>query len=253
MDYHHGKFVWFEHLSHDLPKATAFYDALFGWRTEPVGIPASVPYPTIYNAGHAIGGFREAPADTAVRWVTYLSVPDVDVSFRDAIAAGATPVMPPTEYGTVGSGAVLADPTGAEFVIWQSTRGDPPDAAEIAIGDWYWNELATTDESRALAFYESAFGFSSEAMDMGPMGTYYVLKKDGKPRAGLMRAPQPADGSGWLPYVRVADCDDSATKAQSLGARIAMPPSDIPQVGRFSVLIDPLGAAIAVIRPQPAT
>jgi predicted enzyme related to lactoylglutathione lyase len=252
MDYHHGKFVWFEYLSRDIPKASAFYDALFGWHTETVEIPDSVPYPMIHHGGHGIGGFREAPAGTAVRWMPYLSVPDVDVSFREAITAGANPLMPPIEYGTVGCGALLADPTGAEFVIWKSTRGDPPDVAETAIGDWYWNELLTTDESRARLFYETAFGFTSEGTDMGPMGTYYLLKKDGKARAGLMRAPQPADGSSWLPYVRVADCDGSAAKAQSLGARIAMPPRDIAGIGRFSVLIDPLGAAIAVMRGQPA-
>jgi len=52
--------------------------------------------------------------------------------------------------------------------------------------------------------------------------------------------------------VRVADCDASAAKAQSLGARIATPPRNIPGIGRFSVLIDPLGAAIAVMQSQPA-
>ncbi|MEO6973839.1 MAG: VOC family protein [Rhodoferax sp.] len=252
MDYHHGKFVWFEHLSHNVSKASDFYDALFDWRTDTVDIPAGVPYPAIYNAGRGIGGFREAPADTAVRWMSYLSVPDIDASFRDAIAAGGKPIMPPIEYGTIGCGAVLADPTGAELVIWKSTRGDPADAAETAIGDWYWSELVTTDESKALAFYESAFGFTSESVDMGPMGTYYLLKKDGRPRAGLRRAPQSADGSSWLPYVRVADCDGSAAKAHSLGARIAIPPRDIPGIGRFSVLIDPLGATIAVMRGQSA-
>ena len=251
MDYHHGKFVWFEHLSRDLPKARAFYDALFGWCTDTVEIPGSVPYPMIHHGGHGIGGFREAPVGTSVRWMPYLSVADVDASFRDAIAAGGKPIMPPIEYGAVGSGALLADPTGAEFVIWTSTRGDPPDAAEIAVGDWYWAELVTTDETKALAYYESVFGFTSEGMDMGPMGTYYLLKKDGTPRAGLMRAPEPNDGSNWLPYVRVADCDVSTTKAQSLDARIAVPPRDIPGIGRFSVLIDPLGAAIAVMQSQP--
>ena len=252
MDYHHGKFVWFEHLSRDIPRARAFYDALFGWRCNTVKIPDSVPYPMIHHGRHGIGGFREAPVGTPVRWMPYLSVPDIDASFRAAIAAGGKPLMPPIEYGAVGCGALLADPTGAEFVIWKSTRGDPPDAAEIAVGDWYWSELVTTDEKKALTYYESAFGFTSEGMDMGPMGTYYLLKKDGIPRAGLMKAPQPNDGSNWLPYVRVADCDASAAKAQSLGARIAMPPRDIAGIGRFSVLVDPLGAAIAVMQSQPS-
>ena len=252
MGYHHGKFVWFEHLSRDIPKARAFYEALFGWQTSMVDIPDSVPYPMIYHGGHEIGGFREGPAGTAVRWIPYLSVPDIDASFGRAMAAGSKPVMPPIEYGTRGCGAVLADPTGAEFVIWEGTRGDPPDLPEIPIGCWYWNELVTTDPERAMAYYQSAFGFTSEALDMAPAGTYHLLKKGDIPRAGLMQTPNPADGSNWLPYVRVADCDTSAAQAQSLGARIAMPPRDIPSVGHFCVLVDPFGAAIAVIRPEPA-
>lgn len=253
MGYHHGKFVWFEHLSHDIPGARAFYESLFDWQTEMVEIPASVPYPMIYHGGHEMGGFREGPAGTPTRWISYLSVPDIDASFRDGIAAGGDPVMPPVEYGMRGCGAVLADPTGAEFVIWQGTRGDPPDVTEIAESSWCWNELVTTDEKKAVAYYESAFGFTGEAVDMGPMAAYYLLKKDGIPRAGLMQATDPEEGSHWRPYVRVADCDACAAKARSLGARIVQPPRDIPAIGRFSVLTDPWSATIAVMRPEPAT
>jgi len=67
-------------------------------------------------------------------------------------------------------------------------------------------------------------------------------------RAGVMQQPPglPAP-SHWLPYIRVADCDATTAKATQLGARsIVMPPTDIPNVGRFAVLIDPVGAAIAV-------
>lgn len=253
MDYHHGKFIWFEHVSHDIGGARAFYESLFGWHTDMVEIPASVPYPMIYHAGHEIGGFREGPAGTPTRWISYLSVPDIDASFRDGIAAGGDPVMPPVEYGTRGCGAVLNDPTGAEFVIWQGTRGDPPDVAEIPEGSWYWNELVTTDEKRAMAYYENAFGFTGAAVDREPMGAYYLLRKDDIPRAGLMRAADPEERSHWRPYVRVADCDACAAQARTLGARVAQPPRDIAAVGRFSVLTDPWSATVAVMQPKPAT
>ena len=88
-------------------------------------------------------------------------------------------------------------------------------------------------------------------MDMGPMGTYYVLKDaGGKMRAGLMQAnPAMAMPSNWLPYIHVPDCDAAAAKATQLGAMaIVMPPMDIPNIGRSCVLIDPTGAAIALIK-----
>ena len=56
----------------------------------------------------------------------------------------------------------------------------------------------------------------------------------------------------WLPYVHVADCDSSVAKAKKLGAsEVVVPPTDIPGVGRFAIVIDPQGAPIAMLKPQP--
>jgi hypothetical protein len=92
-------------------------------------------------------------------------------------------------------------------------------------------------------------------MEMGDQGTYHLLTSaDGKPRAGVFEskgaeAPPPM----WLPYVAVDDCDQAVERAQQLGARaVPMPPTDIPGVGRFAVLLDPFGAALAVIKPTAA-
>jgi len=225
MSYLHGKFVWFEHMSGDVPKARAFYGALFGWRSDAVPMGGQ-PYHLIKNGEQAIGGFR----------------------FKGATAAGAKALMPPTDFPPAGRGAALADPTGAAFAIWKGATEDRPDAEKTATGDWFWNECWTPDDKKALGFYESVFGFAHEAMDMGPQGTYFVLKADGKPRAGLMKSTEAKAPPMWLPYVAVADCDASAGKATSLGAQVVVPPTDIPEVGRFAVLIDPCGGALAVIR-----
>lgn len=112
--------------------------------------------------------------------------------------------------------------------------------------------MADVDAShkKALAFYEKTFGFSHDSMDMGPQGTYYMLKSaDGKMRGGLMQSSGNEAPPMWLPYVHVADCDASVTKAQKLGAKATVvPPTDIPNVGRFSVLLDSQGAAFAIMK-----
>jgi hypothetical protein len=105
----------------------------------------------------------------------------------------------------------------------------------------------STDAHKALAFYERALGFEHEATNVGH-GPYYVLKQGGVARAGLMQSPEPGVPSFWLPYVSVADCDATVRKAQSLGARVALAPTDIAGVGRFAAIIDPLGATLGVIR-----
>jgi predicted enzyme related to lactoylglutathione lyase len=56
----------------------------------------------------------------------------------------------------------------------------------------------------------------------------------------------------WLPYFAVVDCDASADRASENGAAMHVPPTDIPQVGRFAVVRDPQGAAFAIIALRAA-
>jgi hypothetical protein len=117
-------------------------------------------------------------------------------------------------------------------------------------GAFSWNELMTSDPARARAFYQGLFGWQLEDMDMGPEGTYTVIKTaDGEAIGGVMGMPPGAAGMppAWGAYVTVEDADATVAKAEALGARVAVPPRDIPKVGRFAVIQDPQGATLAVI------
>jgi predicted enzyme related to lactoylglutathione lyase len=251
MSHVHGKFVWFEHMSPDPTQARKFYDSLLGWHTELTPMGGPEPYPLIMNGSDGIGGFRTAPPGVPAMWMSYLSVADVDATHKAALAAGAKSLMAPEDFGAVGRGATLADPTGAAFSIFRNAQGDRADATPTPAGDWCWNELMSPDELKALAFYEKVFGYEHDSMDMGAMGQYYLLKKDGTMRGGLMHAPMPDTPSMWVPYVAVADCDAVAAKARTLGAQVVVEPQDIPNVGRFATFIDPQGAMLAVMKPAP--
>lgn len=248
MTYLHGKFVWFEHWSGTTDRAREFYRALLGWSSDPIPMGAN-RYNMIMNGAQGIGGFMAAPPGMPAQWVSYLSVPDVNAAAANASGAGATVMMPPTDFAPAGRAAVIADPQGATLSLWKGAEGDRPDADQVAPGDWYWNECCTSDNRAALAFYEKVFGFTHEAMDMGPQGTYYILMKDGVARGGLMNTPAGGPPPYWQPYVSVADCDAACAKAQALGAKLMVPPTDIPGgVGRFTLLADPAGAMIGLIK-----
>ncbi len=251
MSYTPGRFVWYEHHSNDIAKARAFYEKLFGWNTEMMAMAGGEPYPVIHNGDAGIGGYGQAQAGSPTRWLSYLSVTDVDSSYKAALAAGAKSLMAPAAYGSVGRAATIADPTGAVFSLWKGADGDPAETDTTPPGGWIWNELSTQDEKAALAFYEKAFGFEHDAMAM-PDGTYYTLNQGGKGRAGLFKTMHAAMPTMWTPYVCVADCDAAAAKATGLGATVNVPPTSIAGVGRLAVFTDPQGASFAILKPDPA-
>ncbi len=245
-----GKFVWFEHVSPDTAKARAFYEALCRWSSQPMPM-GEQRYNIITNAGQGIGGYRNADKGAHAHWASYLSVPDVDKALKAALIVGAKVVTAPMDFGPAGRGAVITDPTGARVSLWTGARDDPPDVEKTPIGGWHWNELHSKDAKAAVAFYTKAFGLTQDSMDMGPAGTYYLLKDGaGQMRAGIMQQEAGvAAPSNWLPYIQVADCNASTQLAMKLGAKqTIVPPMDVDNIGCFSILIDPFGAPIGLIK-----
>lgn len=117
-------------------------------------------------------------------------------------------------------------------------------------GSISWSELMTSDVSGAKQFYGELFGWEFEDMAMEEMGMdYTVVRANDEEIAGMM--PFPADSPpmppNWGLYITVDNVDETTEKASSMGATIIMPPRDIPEVGRFSVLQDPQGAFISII------
>ena len=117
-------------------------------------------------------------------------------------------------------------------------------------GQFSWNELATTDPAAAKQFYTEMFGWQTQDLPM-PQFTYTVVTAKGEEsgQGGIMPIPPNAQGMppAWIGYVTVDDVDASAKQAEKLGGKVLLQPTDIPNVGRFSVLQDPQGAAIAII------
>jgi predicted enzyme related to lactoylglutathione lyase len=116
-------------------------------------------------------------------------------------------------------------------------------------GAFSWCELMTTDVETAKGFYTSLFGWDAEEMSMPGM-VYTVVKAGGKGIGGIMAMPKdapPGMPPMWGAYVTVDDVDATARTAEQLGAKLLVPPRDIPKVGRFCVIQDPQGAVISAI------
>jgi predicted enzyme related to lactoylglutathione lyase len=115
-------------------------------------------------------------------------------------------------------------------------------------GVFSWAELATPDVEGAKSFYTGLLGWTTE---LAPVeGMTYTLVKAGDEQVGGIMGVQCAGGEvppHWGIYITVDDVDATALKAGELGGKVLMPPTDIPNVGRFSVIQDPQGVVFSVI------
>jgi len=107
-------------------------------------------------------------------------------------------------------------------------------------------ELGTTDPAKAKTFYTSLFNWQLDDVDMGPMGTYTLIKPGEGPGGGMMKQPVPGAPSSWLPYVLVDDLKAATAKAKSLGAQVMKDVTEVMGEGSFSVILDPTGAALGL-------
>lgn len=115
-------------------------------------------------------------------------------------------------------------------------------------GTFCWNELMTPDTEAARSFYQELFGWTSRDVDMGDYGTYTIFSSGEKDIGGMCALSKEDVPPHWMSYVAVDDVDAATEKAEQLGGMQCVPPTDIPEVGRFSVITDPSGATIALYK-----
>ncbi|MBA3454853.1 MAG: VOC family protein [Deltaproteobacteria bacterium] len=244
-----GKFVWFEYVSKQAPKAQGFFGELFGWKKQDVPMPGG-DYTMIALGDRTIGGYLDTPegVPTQAHWLTHLRVANADAAAAKVKSLGGTIMKEPFKVGEFGTMAIAIDPHGGAFALWQPAKTEP-DAAPSDHA-FCWNELYSKDPAASVAFYSAVGGFTVKQQDMPGMGAYYVLEAGGQPRAGIMASPMPQAPHAWLPYVAVANADATADKAKRLGATSLVPPTDIPGVGRFSIIVDPQGATIGILQAE---
>ncbi len=237
-----GKFVWFELRGTNIERAQEFYGQLFGWNAFPLPMPNGTYH--AFGNEQPIGGFTNG--DAGAQWRVYLSVEDVDATVAIAREAGAT-AEDPHEVPGVGRMAGIDAPDGTSLTVMRAEHGDAPDTAVTQIGEVSWTEAWSIDPAATKAFYNALVGY--QAVPFG--GNYEMFTLDEAIRAGLLAA-SPEMGSRWMPYFQVESVSSTTAKAESVGARTLMPPSQMPGVGAFAVFADPDGAVFGVVSREGA-
>jgi len=249
MEHAPGSFCWIELATTDERGAKRFYSDLFGWEAHDNPIGPGMIYTMLTMNGRVVGALyekAETMKDVPTQWMSYISVRSADETAARAEALGGTIVQPSFDVMEQGRMAVVADPTGAYFCIWQPKQFQGV-GMKGEFNSLCWSELLTNDTERAKDFYTQLFSWKTKVE--GGARPYTEWINGDEPVAGMLQI-QPDMGPippNWGIYISVDDCWAKVAKAKLLGARIYTPPTEISNVGRFAVLADPQGAVFSII------
>lgn len=258
-----GDFVWYELMTPDAGASARFYAGLLGWQ-----VSDDPDYREITASEGMVGGMLQLTPEMTSggarpAWLGYIAVDDVDATVERISANGGRTLMPARNMEGVGCFALVADPQGAPFYLFQSFGGSGDTSNAFAaerpmVGHCAWNELSSDEPAAAWRFYGELFGWAKDGdMDMpalsdvegGLLGKYEFIRHGFMLGAIMPRMPQ-MPASAWTFYFRVADIDAANEYSKANGATVLQEPMEIPG-GEYSLnIMDPQGAAVGLVGPR---
>lgn len=240
-----GTPTWIDLGIPDLERAMEFYGALFGWEFD-VGPEEYGHYTTCLLGGHKAAALvpNHDPGATEFWWNVYLAAADVDATIMRAVDAGGEVVGGPFDIPEQGRGALLRDPVGAQFGLWQGYRHIGCEVVNEP-GALLRNDLVTPDPGPARAFYAAVFDFTLNRNEDMPDADFTFLRRpDGHEVGGIFGNPA-APRSTWNTVFEVADTDAVVRRAGETGGKPGEPSDTI--YGRIAAVTDPFGVEFSVI------
>jgi predicted enzyme related to lactoylglutathione lyase len=250
-----GAPCWIDLGTPDQDAAGEFYGGLFGWELhEDENTEQTGGYRTAQLDGRNVGGvMRLMQEGQPPAWLTYFATDDADATAESTREAGGSVIVEPMTVLDYGRMAVLADPTGAAFGIWQAGINAGFGVVKEA-GAVNWTELNTRHPGTAKEFYDTVFGWTFEDQEFEGTGTYTAITLGEETFGGMIditdRVPAEVPAH-WLVYFTVDDAEATASAAADGGGEAVFGPQSIPKVGTIAVIKDPFGAIFAVIQPDP--
>jgi uncharacterized protein len=270
---------WVDTAQPDPEAAVEFYSGLFGWEFEE-SMPAGSPghYFMGRLRGRDVAAVGSQPEGMPTAWNMYVRVESADETAAKTKEAAGSVLMEPFDVGDSGRMAVLADPEGAAFCVWE-----PKDFGGAQLvnehATWNFNELNTRDPGAAQTFYRAVFGWEATTLFTGNGGFTmwrrpgygdFLAERDPEIRERQAEGGAPEgfeDAVAWLIPMQdgqfpegtpahwsttfaVDDADAIAERAAQLGGQVLAPPFDAPWV-RMTVLRDPQGAVFTASKFVP--
>ncbi|MEL6282015.1 MAG: VOC family protein [Pseudomonadota bacterium] len=156
-----GGFVWCDLSAFNPSSAQTFYAAVLGWSFS----PENEGYSIASTDSGAAAGIYEMPAKfrkigMPSFWMSYIQVADVARTVDAATRRGGKTEIAPTRLDDSGSFALIRDPLGAGFTVYDGDMG--PGA--IGRGARVRHALYVSEPRAVQDFYRSVFAWSDEEM-----------------------------------------------------------------------------------------
>jgi predicted enzyme related to lactoylglutathione lyase len=231
----------------DQDAAKAFYGGLFGWTYDDQPAGEGVVYSMAKVDGKYVGAISPQPqqqrdAGVPPAWNSYVTVDNADETAAKARELGATVHAEPFDVMEAGRMAVIQDPQGAWFLIWQPGQHNGAQLVNVP-GALSWNELGSPDLDASAKFYGDLFGWTTSPME-GADPTYLVIQNGERANGGIRPPAPPGTPPFWLVYFATGDIDASLAKVSELGGNVLVGSTDIG-IAKIGVVQDPQGAVFA--------
>jgi hypothetical protein len=236
----------------DQDAAKTFYGGLFGWTYDDSPAGEGVVYSMAKVDGKYVGAIspqlqQQREAGVPPAWNSYVTVENADATAAKARELGATVHAEPFDVMEAGRMAVIQDPQGAWFLIWQPGQHIGAQLVNVP-GALSWNELGSPDIEASSKFYGDLFGWTTSPMEGGDP-SYLVVSNSGRGNGGIRPPAPPGTPPFWLVYFATGDIEASLAKVSDLGGNVLVGSTDIG-IAKIAVGQDPQGAVFALYDGQ---
>ena len=236
--------TWFEVHGPEPEQAAKFYSELFGWSMQ--SMPESNYTLIDTHAGSGInGGIGQTREDQPPQSVFYAENPDIKALLEKAESLGGKVVVPVTEIPDMVTFAHFTDPFGNLVGLVQGDGNTNVSAGDNPPVDWF--ELSCSEPEKAWDFYGELFGWAIKA-DPGEHFVHGSVDTGGGIHGGIGGSP---DGQPHVAlYASVDDLQKYLERAESLGGKATMPPTQVDPHTSIAMFVDPQGTSFGIYASQ---
>lgn len=250
----HGDFVWCDLSTFRVEDTKRFYAELLGWRYDTAAQPDGTPYHLASTADGEAAAVFEMPEKfqkigLPSFWMSYIEVDDIVEAVAQAGERGGKVEVGPIAFGEGASIALIRDPLGAGFTVYQGNELKPR-RASAPPGHMTWNALYVSDAQAVVDFYEALFSWRI-SKNLLHAGVFQIRGTNGDEISEIHQLTDEVRGKHQFWGVHFTVADLSTAKSQIVGSGGEILYEDHAAAGPTLLAKDPDGAAFFLRQSEP--